>query len=152
MPNLAILGASSSDSYSGLFWAEKTDAFRNRLGARRDHSHLDRALQVFVLRKERFRWSLLRLALPGLRGVGVLPSIPGRATRASRLSDHSAVLHFLGGRNGHRERAVLPESKVTSAGAQMAIGGTLLLFSRCWLASGILVPTFRRTPRAQSPT
>jgi drug/metabolite transporter (DMT)-like permease len=127
--NLTILGALLFlIPYSGLFWAEKTvpSGIASVLVATIPISTA--LLQVFVLRKERFRWSLLASLCLGFAGVGVLAldSGPGHASIAACLvillcSTSWAIGTVIA------KQAVLPESKVTSAGAQMVIGGALLL-------------------------
>jgi len=127
--NLAILGALLFlIPYSGLFWAEKTvpSGIASVLVATIPISTA--LLQVFVLRKERFRWSLLASLCLGFAGVGVLAldSSPGHPSVAACFvvllcSTSWAVGTVIA------KQAALPESKVTSAGAQMAIGGALLL-------------------------
>jgi len=127
--NLAILGALLFlIPYSGLFWAEKTvpSGIASVLVATIPISTA--LLQVLVLRKERFRWSLLASLCLGFAGVGVLALDPGpgRASIAACLIILLCSTSWAVGTVIAKE-AVLPESKVTSAGAQMAIGGTLLL-------------------------
>jgi len=127
--NLAILGALLFlIPYSGLFWAEKTvpSGIASVLVATIPISTA--LLQVFVLRRERFRWSLLASLCLGFAGVGVLALDPGpgRTSIAACLVILLCSTSWAVGTVIAKE-AVLPESKVTSAGAQMAIGGALLL-------------------------
>jgi drug/metabolite transporter (DMT)-like permease len=127
--NLAILGALLFlIPYSGLFWAEKTvpSGIASVLVATIPISTA--LLQVFVLRKERFRWSLFASLCLGFAGVGVLAldSGPGHASIAACLVILLCSTSWAIGTVIAKE-AVLPESKVTSAGAQMVIGGALLL-------------------------
>jgi drug/metabolite transporter (DMT)-like permease len=127
--NLAILGALLFlIPYSGLFWAEKTvpSGIASVLVATIPISTA--LLQVFVLRKERFRWSLFASLCLGFAGVGVLAldSGPGHASIAACLVILLCSTSWAIGTVIAKE-AVLPDSKVTSAGAQMVIGGALLL-------------------------
>jgi drug/metabolite transporter (DMT)-like permease len=130
--NLVILGGLLFlIPYSGLFWAEKTvpSGIASLLVATIPVSTA--LLQIFVFRKERFRWSLLGSLCLGFAGVAVLAldSRPGGANFVAcvvlLLCSASWALGTV-----IAKAAVLPESKVTSAGAQMAVGGVLLfLFS-----------------------
>jgi drug/metabolite transporter (DMT)-like permease len=130
--NLVILGGLLFlIPYSGLFWAEKTvpSGIASLLVATIPVSTA--LLQIFVFRKERFRWSLLVSLCLGFAGVAVLvlDSRPGGANFVAcvvlLLCSTSWALGTV-----IAKAAVLPESKVTSAGAQMAVGGVLLfLFS-----------------------
>jgi drug/metabolite transporter (DMT)-like permease len=127
--NLAILGALLFlIPYSGLFWAEKTvpSGIASVLVATIPISTA--LLQVFVLRKEQFRWSLLASLCLGFAGVGVLAldSGPGHASIAACSVILLCSTSWAIGTVIAKE-AVLPDSKVTSAGAQMVIGGALLL-------------------------
>jgi drug/metabolite transporter (DMT)-like permease len=146
--NLAILGALLFlIPYSGLFWAEKTvpSGIASVLVATIPISTA--LLQVFVLRKERFRWSLLASLCLGFAGVGVLglDSGPGHASVAASLVILLCSTSWAIGTVIAKE-AVLPESKVTSAGAQMVLGGALLLLFS--FVTGEWRPLPRIAPRA----
>jgi drug/metabolite transporter (DMT)-like permease len=146
--NLAILGVLLFlIPYSGLFWAEKTvpSGIASLLVATIPVSTA--LLQLFVLRKERFRWSLLVSLCLGFTGVAVLAldSGSGGANLAACLVLLLCSTSWALG-TVVAKAAVLPESKVSSAGAQMAVGGTLLLLFS--LAAGEWHPAPHISPRA----
>jgi drug/metabolite transporter (DMT)-like permease len=146
--NLAILGVLLFlIPYSGLFWAEKTvpSGIASLLVATIPVSTA--LLQIFVLRKERFRWSLLVSLCLGFTGVAVLAldSGSGGANLAACLVLLLCSTSWALG-TVVAKAAVLPESKVSSAGAQMAVGGTLLLLFS--LAAGEWHPAPHISPRA----
>jgi drug/metabolite transporter (DMT)-like permease len=127
--NLAILGVLLFlIPYSGLFWAEKTvpSGIASLLVATIPISTA--LLQIFVLRKERFRWSLLASLCLGFAGVAVLAldSGSGHADVAACLVLLLCSISWAVG-TVTAKSALLPASKVTSAGVQMAAGGMLLL-------------------------
>jgi drug/metabolite transporter (DMT)-like permease len=127
--NVAILGVLLFlIPYSGLFWAEKTvpSGIASLLVATIPVSTA--LLQIFVFRKERFRWALLVSLLLGFAGVAVLAldSGSGGASLAACLVLLPCSISWALG-TVIAKAAALPDSKVTSAGAQMAVGGALLL-------------------------
>jgi drug/metabolite transporter (DMT)-like permease len=127
--NVAILGVLLFlIPYSGLFWAEKTvpSGIASLLVATIPVSTA--LLQIFVFRKERFRGSLLVSLLLGFAGVAVLAldSGSGGASLAACLVLLPCSISWALG-TVIAKAAALPDSKVTSAGAQMAVGGALLL-------------------------
>jgi drug/metabolite transporter (DMT)-like permease len=127
--NVAILGVLLFlIPYSGLFWAEKTvpSGIASLLVATIPVSTA--LLQIFVFRKERFRWALLVSLLLGFAGVAVLAldSGSGGASLAACLVLLLCSISWALG-TVIAKAAALPESKLTSAGAQMAVGGSLLL-------------------------
>jgi drug/metabolite transporter (DMT)-like permease len=146
--NLAILGVLLFlIPYSGLFWAEKTvpSGIASLLVATIPVSTA--LLQIFVLRNERFRWSLLVSLCLGFTGVAVL-ALDSRSGGANLAACLVLLLCSTSWALGTvvAKAAVLPESKVSSAGAQMAVGGTLLLLFS--LAAGEWHPAPHISPRA----
>jgi len=127
--NLAVLGVLLFlIPYSGLFWAEKTvpSGIASLLVATIPISTA--LLQIFVFRKERFRWSLLLSLGLGFAGVAVL-ALDSQAHGANLVACVVLLLCSTSWALGTviAKQAALPPSKVTSAGVQMLLGGVLLL-------------------------
>jgi drug/metabolite transporter (DMT)-like permease len=146
--NLAVLGVLLFViPYSGLFWAEKTvpSGIASLLVATIPISTA--LLQIFIFRKERFRWSLLFSLCLGFAGVAVLAFDSGShganpaACAILLLCSTSWALGTV-----IAKQAALPQSKVTSAGVQMLIGGVLLLLFS--LLTGEWHPVPHVSPRA----
>lgn len=128
--NLAIMGSLMFlFAYSGLFWAEKTmpSGIASVLVA--TIPLWTTLLQVFVVRKEQFRWALIGSIALGLGGVCVLALNAAGGTSLNI----SACLAILGAEISWSVGTVLskmlalPHSKALSAGAQMLLGGLMLL-------------------------
>ena len=127
--NLAVLGVLLFlIPYSGLFWAEKAvpSGIASLLVATIPISTA--LLQIFVFRKERFRWSLLLSLCLGFAGVAVL-ALDSQAHGANLVACVILLLCSTSWALGTviAKQAALPPSKVTSAGVQMLLGGVLLL-------------------------
>ena len=127
--NLAVLGVLLFlIPYSGLFWAEKAvpSGIASLLVATIPISTA--LLQIFVFRKERFRWSLLLSLCLGFAGVAVL-ALDSQAHGANLVACVVLLLCSTSWALGTviAKQAALPPSKVTSAGVQMLLGGVLLL-------------------------
>jgi drug/metabolite transporter (DMT)-like permease len=128
--NLAIMGALMFlFAYSGLFWAEKTipSGIASVLVA--TIPVWTALLQIFILRKEHFRWALIVSIALGVGGVCVLALNAGGRT----LLNIPACFAILGAEISWSIGTVLskvlrlPHSKALSAGAQMLLGGAMLL-------------------------
>lgn len=127
--NLTILGVFLFlIPYSGLFWAEKTvpSGIASVLVATIPISTA--LIQIFVLRKEHFRWALLAALFLGFGGVAML-ALDSSSRHASLAACLVVLLSSTSWSVGTviAKNAVLPESKVISAGVQMLLGGALLL-------------------------
>jgi drug/metabolite transporter (DMT)-like permease len=114
-------------TYGAIFWAEQyvPSGFTSVLEATLPIITI--ALEVFVFRQQRFRWSLLVSILVGFAGVLLL---------LLRNPQHLAILPcvaILGGGTAWSLGAVLtrslalPKSKGITAGAEMWLGGAILL-------------------------
>src|SRR5271170_8129197 len=114
-------------TYGAVFWAEQyvPSGFTSVLEATLPLITI--ALEVFVFRQQRFRWSLLVSIAIGFAGVLLL---------LLRNAQHIAILPcaaILGGATAWSLGAVLtralplPKSKGITAGAEMMIGGAILL-------------------------
>jgi len=146
--NLAVLGVLLFlIPYSGLFWAEKTvpSGIASLLVATIPISTA--LLQIFVFRKERFRWSLLLSLCLGFAGVAVL-ALDSQAHGANLVACVVLLLCSTSWALGTviAKQAALPPSKVTSAGVQMLLGGVLLLLFS--LPAGEWHPIPHISPRA----
>ena len=128
--NLAVMGALMFlFAYSGLFWAEKTipSGIASVLVA--TIPVWTALLQIFIVRKEQFRWALLVSIALGIGGVCVLALKAGGGTALNI----PACLAILGAEISWSIGTVLskilplPHSKAVSAGAQMLLGGIMLL-------------------------
>src|SRR5580698_1916508 len=114
-------------TYGAVFWAEQfvPSGFTSVLEATLPIITI--ALEVFVFRQQRFRWSLLVAIVVGFMGVLLL---------LLRNPQHMAILPcvaILGGGTAWSLGAVLtrslalPKSKGITAGAEMWMGGAILL-------------------------
>ena len=128
--NLSILGALMFlASYSGLFWAEKSlpSGIASVLVA--TIPVWTALLEIFVFKRQQLRWTLGIAIILGLGGVVTLaldsPSrgginlLPCLAILASEIAWSLGTIATT--------MMTLPTSKLTSAGAQMMIGGAMLL-------------------------
>jgi drug/metabolite transporter (DMT)-like permease len=125
-------------SYGGLFWAEKTipSGIASILTA--TVPAWTALLQVCVLRKEPFRWSLPAGIGLGLAGVAVLTFTPGvRLNFGACLVLLAAQLSWSLG-TVLSKVLVLPKSMMINSGAQMLLGGLMLL--ACSYLSGEFHP------------
>jgi drug/metabolite transporter (DMT)-like permease len=136
-----------SVTYGALFWGEQyvpsgiTSVLEATLPL------MTVLLEVFALRQQRFRWSVMLAVAVGFCGVGLMMLRTGHSSAGS--FGVFPVLVILGGSLSWSLGAVLsrslalPESRVITAGAEMMLGGGLLLVLS--LASGELHP-FPRIP------
>jgi drug/metabolite transporter (DMT)-like permease len=114
-------------TYGAVFWAEQyvPSGFTSVLEATLPLITI--ALEVFVFRQQRFRWSLLIAMVVGF--VGVLLLLMHNAQHVALLP----CIAILGGGSAWSLGAVLtralplPESKGITAGAEMLFGGAILL-------------------------
>ncbi len=127
--NLAILSTLMFVlDYSAVFWAEKyvPSGVTSVLVA--TVPLITIIFEVFVLRQQKFQWTLLLAVLVGFCGVGIL-MLPGHRQQLSILP----CLAILFGSTSWGIGSVLtrslrlPESKMLTAGAEMLIGGAALL-------------------------
>jgi drug/metabolite transporter (DMT)-like permease len=114
--------------YGPLFWAEKyvPSGIASVLEATLPIFTL--AIEMLVLRQQRFRWTLALATLMGFCGVGVLllPSSHGRmALLPCGAILAGAITWSLGSVLGRS--LDLPESRPLTAGAAMLLGGAMLL-------------------------
>jgi len=114
-------------SYGGLFWAEKTipSGIASILIA--TVPAWTALLQVCLLRKESFRWSLPAGIGLGLAGVAVLTFTPG-----ARLNINACLVLLAAQVSWSlgtvlSKVLVLPKSMLINSGAQMLVGGWMLL-------------------------
>jgi len=125
-------------SYGGLFWAEKTipSGIASILIA--TVPAWTALLQVCILRKESFRWSLPAGIGLGLAGVAILTFTPGvhLNVKACLVLLAAQVSWSLG--TVLSKILVLPKSMLINSGAQMLVGGLMLLI--CSYLSGELRP------------
>lgn len=126
--NLALLGALMFFiTYSALFWGEQRvpSGIASVLASTLPLSTM--VLEVFVFKKERMRWPLVIAIGIGFSGVAVLTL--GRGSGSVPL--FPAIVILLG-EIGWAVGAVLsrslsvPESKFSTAGAEMMLGGAML--------------------------
>ena len=155
--NLTILGALMFlASYSGLFWAERTlpSGIASVLVA--TIPVWTALLEIVVFKRQRLEWTLAVSIALGLAGVimiaidstssGHVNLLPCLAILASEIAWSTGTIITT--------MMKLPESKATSAGAQMMIGGVMLLglsaavrefppiphiSTTAWLAIGYLI-------------
>jgi len=127
--NLTILGALMFLApYGGLFWAEKSMPSGIAAVLVATIPLWTTLLQIFVFKKQRMEWALLASIVLGVGGVMVLAI--GRPGGEINLL---ACLAILGSEISWATGTILttildlPQSKLTSAGAQMWIGGAMLL-------------------------
>ncbi|HEX7138606.1 MAG TPA: EamA family transporter [Vicinamibacterales bacterium] len=128
--NLTILGALMFlAAYSGLFWAERTlpSGIASVLVA--TIPVWAALLEIVVFKRQRFQWTLAVAIALGLGGVimiavdstssGSVNLLPCLAVLASEVAwSFGTIVTTM---------MKLPESKTTSAGAQMMIGGVMLI-------------------------
>jgi drug/metabolite transporter (DMT)-like permease len=114
-------------AYSGLFWAEKTlpSGVASVLVA--TTPVWTAALEIFVFRRQRFRWTLVAALAGGLGGVAVMAfdGASGASPRACLVILGSDIAWSLG--TVLTPVLALPKSKTLGAGAQMMLGGLMLL-------------------------
>jgi drug/metabolite transporter (DMT)-like permease len=130
--NLCLLGGLMFlPTYSVLFWAEKTvpSGIASVLSATLPVWMV--VLETVVFKSVRFKWSLLAPILLGLAGVAVLV-LRGEGGGSSTVLPAALVVAtqctWASG-SVLAQRLRLPDSKTISAGAQMIIGGAMLLAS-----------------------
>jgi drug/metabolite transporter (DMT)-like permease len=144
--NLCIQGAFLFlIAYSGLFWAEKTmpSGIASVLVA--TIPVWTGLLQVCVLRKEPFRWALVAGIVLGLTGVVVLAfDASAGLSLAPCLAVLMAQISWSIG-TVLSKVLVLPKSMPTSSGAQMLVGGVMLLICSALLGE------WRPLPRVSPP-
>jgi len=126
--NLAIQGVLLFlIAYGGVFWAEKTlpSGITSVLVA--TIPIWTALLQICVLRKESFRWTLAGSILLGLAGVAVLAFDPGASlTLAPCLAVLVSEVAWSTG-TVLSKILVLPKNMLINSGAQMLLGGCMLL-------------------------
>jgi drug/metabolite transporter (DMT)-like permease len=114
-------------AYSGLFWAEKTlpSGIASVLVA--TVPVWTAALEIFVFRRQPFRWTLVAALAGGLGGVALM-AFDG-ASGLSPLPCLVILCSDLAWSLGTvlTSRLALPKSKVLAAGAEMMLGGLMLL-------------------------
>jgi drug/metabolite transporter (DMT)-like permease len=126
--NIALLAALLFlAAYSGLFWAEKTmpSGIASVLVA--TVPVWTAALEIFVFRRQPFRWTLVAALAGGLGGVAIMAfdARSGTSALACVVILCSDLAWTLG--TVLTSRLALPASKLLSAGAQMMLGGLMLL-------------------------
>jgi drug/metabolite transporter (DMT)-like permease len=128
--NLTILGALMFlASYSGLFWAERTlpSGIASVLVA--TIPVWTALLEILVFKRQRLEWTLAAAIALGLGGVVMIALDSASAGSVNLLP----CLAILGSEIAWSSGTIittmvkLPESKATSAGAQMMIGGVMLV-------------------------
>ncbi len=128
--NLAILAVFLFlIAYAGVFWAEKSmpSGIVSVLVA--TIPIWTALLQICVLRKESFRWSLAASIALGLAGVAVLVFDPG--TSLALAPCLAVLLSEVSWSTGTvlSKVFVLPKNMLINSGAQMLLGGLMLLIS-----------------------
>jgi drug/metabolite transporter (DMT)-like permease len=128
--NLAILGALMFlASYSGLFWAEKTlpSGIASVLVA--TIPMWTALLEIVVFRRRRLEWTLATAVVLGLGGVVMLAVDPTSVGSVNLLPCLAILASEIAWSLGTIVTTMmkLPQSKATSAGAQMMLGGIMLL-------------------------
>jgi drug/metabolite transporter (DMT)-like permease len=128
--NLTILGALMFlASYSGLFWAERTlpSGIASVLVA--TIPVWTALLEIFVFKRQRLEWTLALAIALGLGGVMMLALDSSSAGNVNLLPCLAVLASEIAWSSGTIVTTMmkLPESKATSAGAQMMIGGVMLL-------------------------
>jgi len=149
--SLGIIGTLMfSMTYGALFWGEQyvpsgiTSVLEATLPL------MTMLLEVFVVRQQRFRWSVLLAMATGLCGVTLTMFSGGRSITGGFAVVPCLVI--LGGSASWSLGAVLtrslplPKSRLVTAGAEMMLGGGMLLLLS--LASGELRPFPVIPPRA----
>jgi drug/metabolite transporter (DMT)-like permease len=126
--NLAVLAVLLFlAAYSGLFWAEKTlpSGIASVLVA--TVPVWTAASEIFVFRRQPFRWTIAVALAAGLAGVVIMAFDAGSefSALAGIVILGSDVAWSLG--TVLTPTLALPRSKVLSAGAQMMLGGVMLL-------------------------
>jgi drug/metabolite transporter (DMT)-like permease len=138
--SLAIIGVLMfSVTYGALFWGEQfvPSGITSVLEATLPLFTV--MLEVFVLRQQRFRWQVMVAVAVGFFGVALMMSKSG-----PRGFGVLPCLVILGGSMSWSLGAVLtrsmplPRSRIVTAGAEMMLGGALLLLAS--LVSGELHP------------
>ena len=149
--SLGIIGVLMfSMTYGALFWGEQyvpsgiTSVLEATLPL------MTVLLEVFVLRQQIFRWRVLTAVAVGFCGVGVMMLRGGHSSFGS--FGVFPCLVILGGSASWSLGAVLtrslplPKSRVVTAGAEMMLGGSVLLMLS--LVSGELHPFPVISPKA----
>jgi drug/metabolite transporter (DMT)-like permease len=116
-------------SYGGLFWAEKTIPSGIAAAMVATIPVWMAVLEVFVLKQTRLRWQLVASLVCGVSGVLILTLrgisggahsiLPYLVMTVSQLTWSIGTLMT--------KNLQLPSSKILSSGAQMALGGVLLV-------------------------
>ena len=131
--NLAMLAALMFlAAYGGLFWAEKTlpSGVASVLVA--TIPVWTALMEIFIFKRERMSWPLVSATVLGLAGVSILAlgsflsSASGKVTLLAYFAILGAEISWSFGTVLSKSLS-LPESKVMSSGAEMAIGGAMLL-------------------------
>ena len=155
--NLTILGALMFlASYSGLFWAERTlpSGIASVLVA--TIPVWTALLEIVVMKRQRLHWTLAVSIALGLGGVVTLAFDPTSVGSVNLLPCLAILASEVAWSLGTIVTTTLrlPESKATSAGAQMLLGGVMLLAlsmvvrefpplphisTRAWLALAYLI-------------
>jgi drug/metabolite transporter (DMT)-like permease len=133
-------------AYGGLFWAEQTlpSGVASVLVA--TIPVWTALLQIGILRKESFRWSLVAGIVLGLVGVAVLALDPGESFKlAACLAVLGSAVSWSTG-TVLSKVLVLPKSMTISSGSQMLLGGSMLL--TCSGLLGEWQPAPHISPRA----
>ncbi len=138
--NLALLGALMFlITYSGVFWAETRIASGIAAVLVATSPIWTSLLEIFVFRELAWRWSLLAAILLGLSGVALLTWTSGGG-KLELLPCLAVLLSNMSWSAGSviSRRLDLPTSKLLLAGAEMMLGGGMLLLLS--LAAGEVPP------------
>lgn len=127
--SLAVIGALMfSVTYGALFWGEQFVASGVTSVLEATLPLMIVSLEVFVFRQQRFRWPVFGAVIVGFAGVALMLLRDGR----DPISIHPCLV-ILGGSAAWSLGTVLtrsmplPSSRTATAGAEMMIGGSLLL-------------------------
>src|SRR5580765_2623756 len=127
--NLALIGlVMFVAEYGPLFWAEKylTSGLTSILAATIPLMTI--ALEIFVFRMQRFRWSVMVATVLGFLGVAVLV-MPSRGSQVAVVPCIAVLLGTLGWCLGSilQRKIAMPKSRPLTSGATMMLGGGGLL-------------------------
>jgi drug/metabolite transporter (DMT)-like permease len=114
--------------YGALFWAEKYVESGVASVLEATLPLITLAIEMLVLRSQRFRWSMAISTLMGFGGVAVL-LLPGGRVHVALVPSAAILLGAVGWCLGSvLSRSLdLPQSKPVTAGAAMMLGGGILL-------------------------
>ena len=126
-------------AYSGLFWAEQTVPSGVASLIVATVPMWTAVLEICVFKRQRMQWTLVAVIALGVAGVAVL-ALDRRVTGVNAFACLAILASDLAWSLGTvlTTRLALPSSKMLGAGAQMMIGGGMLLI--CSLAIGEMPP------------